>query len=328
MLYASWMRPDLDCFSRTELYLRSMFEASRLPAGWASRLNLARALIAPTPFVADVFRASGVTVPVEVVPDGIDPAAYPCLDRPGREGVTTLIVSAVYNRLYDLPGIADRKHLPEAIAAWQQAFDGDAAARLILKCRFGRREDFPADPRIILVAEEETTRGIAHWYQQADVLLALGNEGFGLPLIEGMATGLPVIALASEGQAAVCREAGGLVLAVPAARWERHLHEGREPCGVRGVPAIADVGGPAALGRGPPGRGGGDGPGRVSLGAQAPQRLVLRPGGAGRDRGAYALSRGASPSIAAAPCPPAAGAARCPPAVTLTRPGTAVGALW
>ncbi len=241
VLYASWMRPDLDCFSRTELYLRSMFEASRLPAGWAGRLNLARALIAPTPFVADVFRASGVTVPVEVVPDGIDPAAYPCLDRPGREGVTTLIVSAVYNRLYDLPGIADRKHLPEAIAAWQQAFDGDAAARLILKCRFGRREDFPADPRIILVAEEETTRGIAHWYQQADVLLALGNEGFGLPLIEGMATGLPVIALASEGQAAVCREAADLVLAVPAATWEPHLHEGREHCGVRGVPAIADV---------------------------------------------------------------------------------------
>ncbi len=241
VLYSSWMRPDLECFAGTELYLRSMYEASRLPAGWAERLNLAHALIVPTPFVADAFRASGVTVPVEVVPDGIDPAAYPYLERTASEGVTTLIVSAVYNRLYGLPGTGDRKHLPEAIAAWQQAFAGDASARLILKCRFGQRSDFPADPRIIFVPEEESTRGIAHWYQQADVLLALGSEGFGLPLIEGMATGLPVIALASEGQAEVCRQADGLVLAVPPAGFETHLHEGREPCGVRGVPAVADV---------------------------------------------------------------------------------------
>jgi glycosyltransferase involved in cell wall biosynthesis len=171
----------------------------------------------------------------------VDPAAYPYLERPARPGVTTLIVGAVYNRLYGLPGLADRKHLPEAIAAWQQAFDGDRDARLILKCRFGQRQDFPDDPRITLVAGNEATRGIAHWYQQADVLLALGSEGFGLPLIEGMSTGLPVIALSSEGQGDVCREARGLVLDVPAADWEPHLHEGRELCGVRGVPAVADV---------------------------------------------------------------------------------------
>jgi len=241
VLYTSWMQPDLACFTGTELFIRSMYEASRLPAGWADRLNRARVLIVPSTFVASAFRASGVRVPVEVVPDGVDPAAYPCLDRPRREGVTTLVVSAAYNRLSGLPGIGDRKHLPEAIAAWQQAFDGDPTARLVLKCRWGQREDFPADPRITLVAHEERTRGIAHWYQQADVLLALGSEGFGLPLVEGMATGLPVIALDSEGQGDICREAGDLVLSVPAVSWEPHLHEGREECGVRGVPGINDV---------------------------------------------------------------------------------------
>jgi glycosyltransferase involved in cell wall biosynthesis len=241
VLYTSWMRTDLGCFAGTELYIRSMYEASRLPADWPGRLNGARTIIVPSRFVAGAFRASGVTAPIEVVPDGVDPAAYPCLDRPAREGVTTLVVSAVYNRQTGLPGIADRKHLPEAIAAWQQAFAGDPAARLILKCRFGQPEDFPADPRITLVLAEEHTRGIAHWYQQADVVLALGSEGFGLPLIEGMATGLPVIALASEGQADVCREAGDLVLAVPPDHWEPHLHYGREECGVRGVPSVAAV---------------------------------------------------------------------------------------
>ena len=241
VLYTSWMRPDLACFAGTELYIRSMFEASRLPASWPARLNTGRAVIVPSTFVADAFRASGVRVPIEVVPDGIDPDAYPYLERPRRDTVTTLVVSAVYNRLTGLPGIADRKHLGEAVAAWQQAFDGDQSARLILKCRFGRPEDFPADPRVTLVAEEERTRGIAHWYRQADVLLALGSEGFGLPLIEGMATGLPVIALASEGQGDICRDAAGLLLPVQPASWEPHLHEGREECGVRGVPGVADV---------------------------------------------------------------------------------------
>jgi glycosyltransferase involved in cell wall biosynthesis len=241
VVYSSWPRPDLACYAGTDLFIRSMFESSRLPVGHAAMLNAARALIVPTTFVADTYRSSGVLSPLEIVPDGVDPAAYPYLRRPTRPGLTTLVVSAVYNRLYNLPGLADRKHLPEAIAGWQQAFADDPQARLLLKCRWGRREDFPDDPRITLIAEEEGTRGIAHWYQQADVLLALGSEGFGLPLIEGMATGLPVIALASEGQLDVCRDAAGLVLAVPPARWEPHLHEGKEPCGVRGVPSAADV---------------------------------------------------------------------------------------
>jgi hypothetical protein len=241
VLYSSWMRADLECFAGTELFLRSMYEASRLPPGWAGRLNRGRVAIVPTPFVADTFRASGVTVPIEVVPDGVDPDAYPLLDRPARDGITTLIVSAVYNHVYHLPGIADRKHLPEAVAAWQQAFTGDPTARLLLKCMFGQRSDFPDDPRIELVSAGQLTRGIAGLYERADVLLALGSEGFGLPLIEGMATGLPVIALASEGQGQVCREVPHLVLAVPPARWEEHRHEGREPAGVRGVPSVGEV---------------------------------------------------------------------------------------
>jgi glycosyltransferase involved in cell wall biosynthesis len=112
---------------------------------------------------------------------------------------------------------------------------------LIIKSRFGMRIDLGHDPRILLVDGNESSRGIAHWYRRADVLLALGNEGFGLPLVEAMATGLPVIALDSEGQSDVCREAGDRVLRVAPDRWEAvdELPYGR--CGVRAVPSVTEI---------------------------------------------------------------------------------------
>jgi hypothetical protein len=73
------------------------------------------------------------------------------------------------------------------------------------------------------------------------VLLALGNEGFGLPLVEGMATGLPVIALDSEGQSDVCSEAADCVLPVPPARWQVFDEAPFGRCGVRGIPSVEDV---------------------------------------------------------------------------------------
>jgi glycosyltransferase involved in cell wall biosynthesis len=177
--------------------------------------------------VAEVCRRSGVEAPVEVVPEGVDPALYPCLDRPERDGLTTLLVGPLVRR----------KHIDEAVAAWQRAFAGDTSARLILKGKLG--VPFPVDdPRIEVITETERTRGIGHWYAKADVLLALGNEGFGLPLVEGMASGLPVIALNSEGQGDVCADAGPLVLDVPPAQWEPSDDTHYGPAGVRGVPDV------------------------------------------------------------------------------------------
>jgi glycosyltransferase involved in cell wall biosynthesis len=229
VLYESRPGPELEALAGTpELFVRTMWESSRLPAGWPARLDRARAVIVPTRFVAQVCRASGVTAPVEVVPEGVDPAVYRYEPREGREGVTTLMVGT----------LVGRKHVAEGVAAWKLAFAADPTARLIVKARFraGRLE--AGDPRIRVVDAEEPSRGIAHWYRQADVLLALGNEGFGLPLVEGMATGLPVVALAAEGQLDVCREAPDLLLPVPPARFEPFMDLESGRCGVCAVPDV------------------------------------------------------------------------------------------
>ncbi len=207
-----------------DVFLSTMWEADRLPAGWVRRMERARAVIVPSTFVADACRASGVTVPVAVVPQGVDPDVYHWLPRDERDGLVTLIVGPV----------DERKHTRLAIAAWQAAFADDPQARLVIKTTYGYHNYIPDDPRISYVDRVEPTRGIAHWYQRTDVLLALGSEGFGLPLVEGMATGLPVIALAAEGQADVCRDAAGLLLPVPPAGLEPSTEPGA--AGSRSVP--------------------------------------------------------------------------------------------
>jgi glycosyltransferase involved in cell wall biosynthesis len=232
VVFFSWPSGEMARFvSEPELFVYTMWEGSRLPCPWPAQLDHAQAVIVPTRFVARVCRESGVTAPIEVVQQGVDPSAYHFEPRPQRPGLTTLVVATV----------VPRKHTLEAIAAWKLAFADDPDARLILKARFQYGNYRPDDARITLVDTNEPTRGIAHWYRRADVMLALGSEGFGLPLVEGMATGLPVIALSSEGQGDVCEDAPGLLLPVAPASWEEVNEPPHGPGGVRGVPSVEEV---------------------------------------------------------------------------------------
>jgi glycosyltransferase involved in cell wall biosynthesis len=232
VLCFAWWGQDLHRFRGCQdLFINTMWETSLLPRDWPARLNRARAVIVPSRFVGRTFRESGVEVPIEVVRQGIDPAVYHYEERPDRPGLTTLMVGV----------FVPRKNVHEGIAAWMRAFAGDPQARLIIKARFGWGSYVPDDPRVSFVDTNEPTRGIARWYHDADVLLALGNEGFGLPLVEAMATGLPVIALSSEGQGDVCEDAPGALLPVPPVRFVPVDEPPYGPCGVRGVPSVDDV---------------------------------------------------------------------------------------
>lgn len=236
VLAHAWWGENLARFgSARDLFVKTVWETSRLPGDWSRRLNEARAVLVPSDFVARVFRESGVSVPVEVVYEGVDPHVYPYLQRPERPGLTTLVVGV----------LAPRKNYRKAVAAWQLAFEDDPDARLILKARFQVEKYVPDDPRISVMDSDEATRGILHWYRRADILLALGNEGFGLPVVEGMATGLPVVALDAEAQAdivAASRDEGGpAVLPVGVAAWERVDSPVYGNAGVRAIPDVEDA---------------------------------------------------------------------------------------
>ena len=228
-LFFCWINGDFDRYAQfPNLFVNTMWESSQPPAGWVEKINRARAVIVPTWFVARMFKRNGVTQPIYVIPEGVDPQVYPYIERPPREGVTALMVST----------LIERKHWREAVAAWQLAFEGDSTARLLIKSHWGHHNDVPADPRIHFVDDNEPTRGIADWYARADVLLALGSEGFGLPLVEGMATGLPVVALNAEGQSDVCDGAPDCVLPVRPARYVPYDDKRFGRCGEFAVPDV------------------------------------------------------------------------------------------
>lgn len=229
LLHHGTVDAGLHLYQRCREYLIStMWESDGLPTAWLPAMDGARALMVPTRWCADVFRAHGITRPVHVVPDGIDPAVYHYQPPPDREGVTALMVCSNLGR----------KHLREGIAAWKRAFGSDPTARLLLKAHHQYGAFAADDPRIAYVDVNEPSHGIPHWYRQADVLMALGNEGFGLPMVEAMACGLPVIALDSEGQHDICAEVPELVLPVSPSGWEPHVAGSYGRCGKRAVPSV------------------------------------------------------------------------------------------
>lgn len=184
-----------------------MYESDTLPPGWAEALNRCAHVITPTTFCRDLFRAAGVRVPITVLPGGVDDRFRPIV-RPKRNALTTLLVGT----------LIPRKNWDIAVAAWQRV--AGPRDRLLIHARWQLDSWAPDDPRISLIGD--TVRDVTALYAAADLLLAVGSEGYGLPLLEAMATGLPCIVGDYAGHADVIAD-GAPVLAVPADGTRQHV---------------------------------------------------------------------------------------------------------
>lgn len=233
ILFYGWLRPAVRALQRHEHYVNTMCESSRLPKSWVPLLDKASSVIVPSTFCASAFRASGISRPIVVIPEGVNPAHFPFAQRTPRTTFTGLIVGAAERR----------KHLDESIAAWQAAFPGDESARLIVKVSRGdlRILDRFHTEQVRFISTRQDRHSILDLYANADVLLSLGSEGFGLPPIEAMCTGLPVVLMDSEGQQDLCRDAQDFVVAVRSHHQERVEIAEYGPCGYQHVPDISEA---------------------------------------------------------------------------------------
>ena len=192
---------------------RTMFESDRIPDSWADRCNAMDEVWVPCEFNRQTFAASGVDErKLRVVPDGVHSGLF----RPGLEPfVWPKARGFKFLSSFDL---LDRKGMKLLLKAYLAEFRADEDVCLILKVvQHGNPN---ADPEALLtyLVEKEAGAGLGHTppivlvkgftphlemprlYASADAyVLPTHGEGFGLPYIEALACGLPVIATRWSG---------------------------------------------------------------------------------------------------------------------------------
>lgn len=202
---------------------RSLVEAAalRLSTRFAARAD---AVIAPSALVRDQLRARGITVPIAVVPTGVDLDRFrPAAPTTARRtlGLTVGGPLVLYVGRLDREKSVDRVLLAfDRIAGtlggaqlWLVGQGKEAATlgRLAARLGAGSRVHF---------AGVRAHEHLAAWYQAADLFLfASETETQGLVLAEAAACGLPAVAVSAPGCDEVVRdgETGILTKSDPAA---------------------------------------------------------------------------------------------------------------
>ena len=177
----------------------TMLETDGLPDEWVRQANQMDEIWAPSQFNAATFRSSGVARPIYVVPLGVDPNYF-------HPGIAARRMSQRYTFLSVFEW-GERKAPELLLRAYHAAFGPRDDVLLVLKVD-NRDPDvnvaqqiaalgLPADgpPVALLLNHDLPAYQLGGLYRGADCfVLPTRGEGWGMPILEAMACGLPAIA--------------------------------------------------------------------------------------------------------------------------------------
>jgi glycosyltransferase involved in cell wall biosynthesis len=180
------------------------FETSIIPASWVDRLNDCTAVIVPCEQNRQAFIASGVIVPIEIVHWGVDGNAFRKLERP-NDGVFTFGT---------MGALSKRKGTDMLVRAFLKAFPTEKDVKLLCKTSNNHFIWANRDPRIEVdmtpVSHEELMNG---FFRRTDCFVfPTRGEGWGMPITEAMATGIPAIVTNWSGPTEFMNEDVGYLL--------------------------------------------------------------------------------------------------------------------
>ena len=199
---------------------RTMFETDSVPASWLPWLRAMRRIWVPSEFHVETFARGGVDPDrLRTLPAGLDFQLYrpagPALDLRGGRGFAFLSA-------FDF---SDRKGWQVLLDAYVREFAGDDDVTLVLKVATHRMDEpeiarrierhvattgvaAGRRPAIVLHGTRLSEADMPALYRGADAYVSpTRGEGWGRPLMEALACGVPVIASRWSGQMAFLDDA-------------------------------------------------------------------------------------------------------------------------
>jgi GT2 family glycosyltransferase/glycosyltransferase involved in cell wall biosynthesis len=183
----------------------SMLEVTGLPRAWVDGCNSMDEVWVPSSFNVETFRASGVRVPIRVMPLGVDVDYF-------HPGITGYRPSTRFTFLSVFEW-GERKAPEVLLRAFAEEFKESEDALLLLavanrdpQVDIVRQIDDldlgQSAPIVVMPNPGFTGPQMGSLYRSADCfVLPTRGEGWGMPVLEAMACGLPVIATRWSGPA-------------------------------------------------------------------------------------------------------------------------------
>lgn len=163
----------------------TMVENTLIGKDWTRMCNDMDAIFVPSQYLVDVFKESGVKVPIVPVKQGINSAQFPYMERKRKEKF-----------IFGTVGYQDeRKNWKDLVVAFESEFDADEPVELWIKNTnmYFAHTRFK-DQRIKVINTMYSFEDLKKIYSLMDCFVFPSHaEGSGLPPREAMATGLPTI---------------------------------------------------------------------------------------------------------------------------------------
>lgn len=173
----------------------TMFESDKIPDEWIEYLQIADKVFVPTQWCMEVFAKSGIAT--EVVPLGYNDKIYKYKERYVKRDKNEPFTFIHYN------AFNIRKGFLEVLKAFNKAFEKDEPVKMIFKTTLNQiplplpPTQYPNIEVITGAKPEEEMRDLL--YRSDCFVFPSRGEGFAIPPLEAMATGLPVIVPNAHG---------------------------------------------------------------------------------------------------------------------------------
>ena len=204
----------------------AIFESTKLASSVIKWLAAADLVFVPSAWGRGVLIDHGIAESsIEIVPEGVDPAKFHPLARDSY----TNHLDGIY-RVLVVSKFEERKGFPELLDGFAKAFGNDQTAKLLLKsdslylmplageayennlAELRSQVEQAGIDNVTYLNGELSDDDLAHLYNACDVLLFPSRaEGWGLPLIEAMATGMPIATTCYSGHSEFLTPVNGKV---------------------------------------------------------------------------------------------------------------------